>query len=151
MLGGVSERVWVFAAHFSPFVPGIQVHEALASADLADGRLVLGGGDFQDDGHGDPVPDRGTLPPHLRLRHHRPDGIGPAQVLHEAGFVDIAAQLGRRAPTAGFDDGAPLRCDRLYTGTRLAGAARSYAVADKGHELSDHRIIHADLDLAVTT
>jgi hypothetical protein len=57
-LDGVGERIWFFAAHYSPFVPEIQVQEAKATADLADERLVLGGGDFQDDAFGDPVPDR---------------------------------------------------------------------------------------------
>ncbi|MGH3630898.1 MAG: hypothetical protein ACRDRL_26075, partial [Sciscionella sp.] len=145
---GVDERLWVFAAHYSPFVPEIQGHEAKATADLADGRLVLGGGDFQDDGYGDPAPDRSAMPANQQLRHRHPAGQSPAEVLHTAGFTDVAAALGRREPTAGFNDGAALRCDRLYTGARLAHAARSYAVLDKGHELSDHRIIHAELDLS---
>lgn len=150
-LDGIGERLWVFAAHYSPFVPEIQGHEAKATADLADGRLVFGGGDFQDDGYGDPVPDRSAMRQNMQLRHQHPAGQSPAEILHAAGFTDLAAALGRREPTAGFTDGAPLRCDRLYTGTRLAHAARSYTVLDKGHELSDHRIIHAELDLAATT
>ncbi len=147
-LAGLPEPLWIFAAHFSPFVPGIRAHEAYATGELADTRLGLGGGDFQDDALGDPVPDRRALPDNLRLRHLRASGESAAGVLAAAGFLDIAAKLDHREPTAGFTDGAPLRCDRLYTTPRLAETPISYQVLPDGHELTDHRIIHVELDLS---
>jgi hypothetical protein len=64
---GLAERLWLLGAHFSPFVPRVRVDEAYATCDLADGRLVLGGGDFNDDGLMDPIPDRSGMPAYKRL------------------------------------------------------------------------------------
>lgn len=149
---GLDERLWLFGAHFSPFVPRVRVDEAYATCDLADGRLVLGGGDFNDDGLMDPVPDRSHLPAYKRLRHMRPGGESAASVLGAAPFVDVAAALdseGRREPTAGFKHGAPLRCDRLYVCERLRESPREYARLPYDETLSDHCGIHAWFDLSV--
>ena len=148
---GLDERLWLFGAHFSPFAPRIRVDEAYATCDLADGRLVIGGGDFNDDGLLDPVPDRSGMPAYKRLRHMRPGGESAASVLNAAEFVDVAAALrpdGPREPTAGFKHEAPLRCDRLYVGKRLRETPQEYARLPYDPELSDHCGIHAWFDLA---
>jgi endonuclease/exonuclease/phosphatase family metal-dependent hydrolase len=148
---GLAERLWLFGAHFSPFVPSIRVQEAYATANLADGRLVLGGGDFNDDGLTDPIPDRGGMPAYKRLRHQRAGGESAAGVLAAAELVDVAAALnpdGPREPTAGFKDQAPLRCDRLYVCKRLRESPREYARLPYDPELSDHCAVHAWFDLA---
>lgn len=149
---GLDERLWLFGAHFSPFVPGVRIDEAYASSDLADGRLAVGGGDFNDDGVGDPVADRRAMPAYQRMRHDQPGGQSAAGVLAAAGLGDVAAlvqpQWGTREPTAGFIDGAPLRCDRLYVCERLRASPRAYATLPYDAQLSDHRGIHAWFDLA---
>lgn len=149
-LDGLVERLWLFGAHFSPFVPRIRIDEAYATCDLADGRLVLGGGDFNDDALMDPIPDRSHLPAYKRLRHMRPGGESAASVLGAADFVDVAAALSpeRREPTAGFKHEAPIRCDRLYACKRLRETPREYARLPFDEALSDHCAIHAWFDLA---
>ena len=150
-MDGLSERLWLFGAHFSPFVPSIRVQEAYATANLADGRLVVGGGDFNDDGLMDPVPDRGGMPGYKRLRHMRPGGESAASVLNAAELVDVAAALnsdGPRDPTAGFKHEAPIRCDRLYVCKRLRETPREYARLPYDESLSDHCAVHAWFDLA---
>ena len=148
---GLSERLWLFGAHFSPFVPRIRIDEAYATADLADGRLVLGGGDFNDDALSDPIPDRSKMPTYKRLRHMRPGGESAAGVLAAAEFADVAALLnpdGVREPTAAFKHEAPLRCDRQYVCKRLRETPRAYARLPYDEELSDRCGIHAWYDLA---
>lgn len=148
---GLSDRLWLFGAHFAPFVPGIRVHEAYATADLAD-RLVVGGGDFNDDALHDPIPDRQAMSPARRLRHLRPGGESAAGVLAAAEFGDVATLVhggaGNREPTAGFKDGAPIRCDRIYVGKRLHETPREFSTLPYQPELSDHRAVHAWLDLS---
>lgn len=147
---GLAERLWLFGAHFSPFAPRIRVDEAYATADLADGRLVLGGGDFNDDALMDPIPDRSHLPAYKRLRHMRPGGESAATVLAAAEFVDVAAALypERRDPTAGFKNEAPIRCDRLYACKRLRETPREYERLPYDEALSDHCGINAWFDLS---
>jgi hypothetical protein len=150
-MDGLSERLWLFGAHFSPFVPMTRVQEAYATANLADGRLALGGGDFNDDGLTDPIPDRSRMPAYKRLRYQRPGGESAASVLAAAEFVDVAAALnpdGRREPSAGFKDDAPLRCDRLYVCKRLRESPREYARLPYDTDLSDHCAVHAWFDLS---
>jgi endonuclease/exonuclease/phosphatase family metal-dependent hydrolase len=151
-LEGLGERLWLFGAHFAPTVPGIRVHEAYATCDLADGRLVIGGGDFNDDGLGDSVPDRSGMAAGRRLRHLRAGGESAAGVLAAAEFGDVARlvkpdELWSEA-TAGFKDDAPIRCDRLYVGKRLHESARSFVTMPYRPELSDHCAVHAWLDLS---
>jgi hypothetical protein len=150
-LDGLHEPLWLFGAHFSPFVPGIRIDEAYATTDLAD-RLVAGGGDFNDDALHDPVPDRRAMSSARQLRHGTPGGQGAAGILAAAGFGDVATLanggLDRREATAGFKDDAPLRCDRLYVGTRLHDTPLSFTTLPYQPELSDHRAIHGWLDLS---
>lgn len=151
-MDGLGERLWLFGAHFLPFVPSIRVDEAYATCDLADGRLVIGGGDFNDDALSDPVPSRRRMPPYKQLRHARPGAQSAAAVLDAAGFVDAAECLtpgGPHEPTAGFKHESPLRCDRQYAGARLAGAVRDYERLPFDPALSDHCGIRAWYDLAV--
>ncbi|HZP51406.1 hypothetical protein [Actinocrinis sp.] len=151
----LDERLWLFGAHFSPFVPQIRVQEAYATCDLADGRLTIGGGDFNDDGLADPIPDRSGLPAYKRLRHMRPGGESAASVLHAAELHDMAALLEpmttSRQPTAGFEDDAPIRCDRLYVCQRLRETPRTFSTLPYDAALSDHRGIHGTLDLSAMT
>jgi hypothetical protein len=151
-LDGLAERLWLFGAHFSPTVPGIRVHEAYATCDLADGRLCLGGGDFNDDALLDTPPDRSALLASRQLRYRTTDGQSAASVLNEAGFSDVAAaleprQAGRQA-TAGFKDGAPIRCDRMYVCKRLRQTPRSFVTLPYQPELSDHCATHGWFDLS---
>ncbi|MBS2963248.1 hypothetical protein KGA66_09335 [Actinocrinis puniceicyclus] len=148
---GLDERLWLFGAHFSPFVPRIRVDEAYATSDLADGRLVIGGGDFNDDALLDPMPDRSWMPAYKRMRHMRPGGESAASVLNAAQFLDVAAALFPdvpREPTAGFEHEAPLRCDRQYVCHRLRETPRAYARLPYDPALSDHCGIHARYDLS---
>jgi endonuclease/exonuclease/phosphatase family metal-dependent hydrolase len=149
-LDGLRERLWLVAAHFSPFVPAIRTAEAYATLELAaDGRLVIGGGDFQDDANAEEAPDRSHMDPARRLRYGTPgDPQSPAELFRGAGMVDVAAALDNRQPTAGFVDRAPLRCDRFHLSSRLAHTPRAYrAHPDPDGKLSDHLIIDAELDL----
>lgn len=153
-LDGLRERLWLFAAHFSPFVPQIRTAEAYATLELAaDGRLVIGGGDLQDDPSAEEAPDRSHMDPARWLRYGVPgDPQSPAGLFRAAGMADVAAALGNREPTAGFVDGAPLRCDRLHLSSRLTHTPRAYRVhQDPDGQLSDHLIIEAELDLTATT
>jgi hypothetical protein len=148
---GLAERLWLFGAHYSPFVPHIRVQEAYATANLADGRLVIGGGDFNDDALFDPAPNRDHLPGYKVMRHMRPGGESAAGVLAAAAFIDVAWALnkqGPREPTAGFNHRAPIRSDRLYVCERLRETPRDYARLPYDPELSDHCAIHAWFDLA---
>jgi hypothetical protein len=150
-LDGLRERLWLFAAHFSPFVPPIRTAEAYATLELAaDDRLVIGGGDFQDDPSADEAPNRSHMDPARLLRYGVPgDPQSPAGLFRAAGMVDVAAALGNREPTAGFVDGAPLRCDRFHLSRRLAHTPRNYRVRpDPQGKRSDHLIIDAEFDLA---
>lgn len=152
-LDGLDEPLRLFAAHYSPFVPQIRAAEAYATVDqAADGRLAIGGGDFQDDAHSDPIPDRSHMDPARRQRYSLPsDPDSPAAVFERAGMIDLAAALGHREPTAGFVDGAPLRCDRFHLSRRLAHTPCAYrAHPDPDGTLSDHLIIDAELDLTAT-
>jgi hypothetical protein len=153
-LDGLSERLWLFGAHFSPFVPAIRVQEAYATCNLADGRLVIGAGDFNDDALSDPVPDRRAMPAYKQLRHVRPGGESAASVLHAAEFRDVAVLVepmtSKREPTAGFKHEAPIRCDRLYVCERLGETPRTFATLPYDSTLSDHRGIHGWFDLART-
>lgn len=146
------DRLWLFGAHFSPTVPGIRVHEAYATSDLGD-RLTVGGGDFNDDALFDPIPNRAEMSAARRLRHARAGGETAAGVLAAAEFGDVAALVQQRTgvrpePTAGFKDGAPIRCDRLYVSKRLHETAREFAALPYDLRLSDHRAVHAWLDLS---
>lgn len=151
-LDGLNERLWLFGAHFSPFVPAIRVAEAYATCNLADGRLVIGGGDFNDDALSDPVPDRRNMPAYKQLRHVRPGGESAAGVLHAAEFRDVAVLVDptapRREPTAGFKHEAPIRCDRLYVCKRLRETPRTFSTLPYDQALSDHCAIHGWLDLS---
>lgn len=151
LVDGLSDRLWLFGAHYAPFVPGIRLDEAYATAALAD-RLVIGGGDFNDDALFDPIPDRRAMSAGRRLRHARPGGESAAGILNAAEFGDVAALLhggvGERVPTAGFKDGAPIRCDRLYVGKRLHETPRQFSTLPYDPELSDHCAVHAWFDLS---
>lgn len=153
-LDGLRERLWLVAAHFSPVAPPIRTAETYATLELAaDGRLLIGGGDFQDDASAEEAPDRSHMDPARCLRYGTPgDPQSPAALFRAAGMVDVAAALGNREPTAGFVDGAPLRCDRFHLSRRLAHTPRAYRVhPDPDGKRSDHLIIDAELDLTATT
>jgi hypothetical protein len=82
-------------------------------------------------------------------------GESAAGVLAAAQFGDVAALAapdGRGCePTAGFRDGAPVRCVRLYVGERLHGSVRSFVTMAYRPDLSDHCAVHARFDLAVAS
>lgn len=153
-LAALPERLWLFGAHFSPFVPSIRVQEAYATCDLADGRLAIGGGDFNDDALADPVPDRRAMPVYKQLRHVRPGGESAATILHAAEFRDVAVlaepMATKREPTAGFKHEAPIRCDRMYVCKRLRETPKMYSTLPYDPALSDHRGIHGSFDLSAT-
>ncbi len=150
---GLSERLWLFGAHFSPFVPSIRVQEAYATANLADGRLVIGGGDFND-GLMDPVVDRGGMPAYKRLRYLRPGGESAAGVLAAAELVDVAAVLNQLHWSAvSLRRSSSMRLRFVVTGcTRAIGCVRDRRASTRAlpydPELSDHCAIHAWFDLA---
>lgn len=146
---GLDERLWLFAAHFSPFVPDIRTAEAYATLELAaDGRLVIGGGDFQDDPSAEEAPDRSHMDPARLARYGVPgDPRSPAALFRAAGMVDVAAVLGRLEPTAGFVDGAPLRCDRFHLSARLRETPTAFRVHETSLHRTDHAITEAELDL----
>jgi hypothetical protein len=90
-----------------------------------------------------------------QLRHRRAGGESAAGVLAAAEFGDVAALVeldrGRREPTAGFKDDAPIRCDRLYVGKRLCETPRAFVTLPYRPELSDHCAIHAWFDLSAAS
>jgi hypothetical protein len=152
-MDGLDEPLWLVAAHFSPFVPGIRTDEAYATLELAaDGRLVIVGGDFQDDPNAQEAPDRSHMDPARRLRYGAPgDPNSPAALFHTAGMADVAAVLDQRTPTAGFVDGAPLRCDRFHLSGRLRETPTAFRTHEGSLQWTDHAITDADLDLCRVT
>ncbi|GAA3844024.1 hypothetical protein GCM10022226_78810 [Sphaerisporangium flaviroseum] len=151
-VAGGDVPVVLASAHFAPFDPVIREQEARASSDLAKGLTVLGG-DFNDSGLGDPPVDWESLPGYKAVRHG-PDDQAAARVLHQAGYIDVAAYLADhqndprlRAPTAGFGHGlAPIRCDRIHVTAPMVGAIRGYRLVEQ--DQSDHHLITVDLDLS---
>jgi hypothetical protein len=150
---GLDEWLWLFAAQFSPFVPDIRTAEAYATLELAaDGRLVIGGGDFQDDPSAQEAPDRRHMDPARLLRYGVPgDPRSPAALFREAGMVDVAAVLDQCEPTAGFVDGAPLRCDRFHLSRRLRKSPTAFRVHEQSLQWTDHAITEAEFDLGHVT
>ncbi len=156
-VAGLSDPLVFASTHFAPFNPALRVEEACASSDLAKGLAVLAG-DFNDPGLGDPPADWGGLPCYKVVRHTRSDVPGwpqddrAAHVLHEAGFVDVAAHLAQRGlpgvlgATAGFGMGStPIRCDRIYVTGPLTDVIADYGTV--ASEDSDHHLLTARLAL----
>lgn len=150
---GLRERLWLVAAHFSPFVPAVRTAEAYATLELAaDDRLVIAGGDFQDDPSAEEAPDRSHMDPARLLRYGVPgDPSSPSALFRAAGMADVAAVLNQRQPTAGHVDGAPLRCDRLHTSARLRKTPTALRVHEVSLQWSDHAIIESEFDLNLVT
>jgi endonuclease/exonuclease/phosphatase family metal-dependent hydrolase len=148
---GAGEPLWLVAAHFAPFNPDIRAAEARATAELA-GCLAIMGGDWNDEGFGDEPTDWAALPGHEALRHLPAGDESAASILARAGFVDAAGLLlpnrRDRQPTAGIPR-APVRCDRIYVSERLAKSPIAYRVLDHEEQLSDHRLVLAEIALPI--
>ncbi|MBO2464001.1 endonuclease/exonuclease/phosphatase family protein [Actinomadura violacea] len=70
----------------------------------------------------------------------------PAEELAAAGFCDVGAHVGDRAPTVGHTGQGQLayRCDRIYT-TLPRDRIVGYHVVQEERPLSDHRPVCADI------
>lgn len=147
------EPVWLIAVHLSPFDEALRNGEARALREF-EKRLTIIGGDFQDEGVGDRPTSWKHLPVSKQERHRHHDGTHPALIMQTSGYLDIGTAVipdpGRREPTAGFKDGAPVRCDRLLVSERMARCCptMSYRVLPYKRRLSDHRAVTAALQLA---
>lgn len=146
------EPVWLIGVHLSPFDEAMRNSEARALREF-EKRLTIIGGDFQDEGAGDQPTSWKHLPTSKQTRHQHHDGTHPALITRTSGYIDIGAAVipdpNRREPTAGFKDGAPVRCDRLLTSERMAKFCTSmaYRVLPYTRRLSDHRGVTAALHL----
>lgn len=142
------DPVWLVGVHLAPFGPDLRPMEARALSEFAP-KLALLGGDFNDEGVGDPLT---VWPPgYKQVRHEHLPGGTAAQILHRCEFLDVATAVhpdpDTRQPTAGFPDSA-LRCDRLYVSKPTARLLRPacYGVLPYDPDTSDHRIPFAELE-----
>lgn len=117
--------------------------EAEALALIAKDGLVIAGGDWHAMPAADPEPSVDGID--LGLARRTLDRSA-AYALEEAGFIDVAAQLGDLRPTVGHAGGLRYRCDRVHT-TLPAEAIVSYQVIEEYEPASDHRPVVATFDL----
>jgi len=134
------------SAHLAPSSPVQRLVEAESLALIAKDGAVIAGGDWNAVPAVDPDPlldgiDSG----HARRKLDR----SAACAIEEAGFADVAAQLGNRTSTVGHvrADKLAYRCDRIYT-TLPAAAITGYEVINEDRPHSDHRPVVARFDLA---
>ena len=158
-LPGVDRLLDVRNIQLDPFDPRNRAREIAPLEVLADpARLSLVLGDANSIGLDFPEPDWDSMSSHLLNGHLLPPGQEKiadreaAQLLHRAGFIDLATKFGHaHVPTGGFAKGdVPRRLDLALASQPVAAATVHYEVHDQPvtDSFSDHCAVSIDLDAA---
>lgn len=157
---GLDRTLTAISVHLCPNGTPVRLREVSYLYNFAaEAELTVIGGDFNSLAPGDPEPvDLDSLPAHFRARYVDLNGRmdrQPIASLLQAGFIDVAAQLGGTpiptVPGAGFagTEFVPFRSDYLLASRALADAVTGYAVVtgEDADHASDHYPIRADFNL----
>lgn len=155
---GFSKDITLITAHLCPFGPHVRLREVYYLTNYAaQDEYTLLAGDFNSISpyNQDPV-GLDELPTHFRTRYITANGKevdrSTLETLYQAGFVDIAFQLGKHdettVPAIGFEgtEFVPFRSDYILTTKALSERACSYEVIknSKTDHASDHYPIIAE-------
>jgi endonuclease/exonuclease/phosphatase family metal-dependent hydrolase len=144
MAHGWRKPLHLVSVHLAPSAPTVRLAEAEAFKLLAgDGGAVIAGGDWNalpaSGPEPDPVPGKG--------KRHKLDRRA-AQVLEEAGFLDVGACAGDLTPTVGHfgPDKLVYRCDVVKTTLPAETITGNQVLTELDGE-TDHRPAFAAFDL----